>query len=53
MKLILYIARENHFFKNRTENEARGLVPDIVFFFKKVLSKIKASGRQLSFNIFR
>ena len=30
------LTREIFFFKNYTENEARGLVPDLFLFFKKV-----------------
>ena len=41
------------FFKNHTENEARGLVPDLFLFFKKDLHEVEANGLQLSFNIFR
>ena len=35
------------------KNEAGGLVPDHFLFFKKALYEVKASGLQLSFNIFR
>ena len=41
------------FFKNNPENEARGLVPHSILFFKNALHEVKASGHQLSFNIFR
>ena len=34
------------------ENEAGRLVPDLFLFFKKTLYTVKASGQQLSFNIF-
>ena len=40
------------FSKNHAENEARRLVPDLALFFKKALYEVKASGLQLSFNIF-
>ena len=39
------------FFKNHAENELGRLVPDL-FFFQKALYEAKASGLQLSFNIF-
>ena len=39
--------------KNQVENEARRLVSYLFLFFKKALYKIKASGLQISFNIFR
>ena len=39
------------FFKNNAENEAGKLVPDPLF-FEKALNEVKASGLQLSFNIF-
>ena len=39
-------------FKNHAENEARRLVPHLFLFFKKTLYEVKASGLQLSFNIF-
>ena len=41
------------FFKNRAENEAGRLVPDLFLFPKKALYQVMASGVQLSFNIFR
>ena len=41
------------FFKNHAENEVRRQVPDFFLFFKKALFKVKASGRQFSFNVFR
>ena len=41
------------FFKNHAENEAGRLVPDLFLFLKKPLYEVKASGMQLSFNIFR
>ena len=39
--------------ENHGENEAGKLVPELFLFFKKVLYEVKASGLQLSFNIFR
>ena len=36
-------------FKNRAENMAEGLVPDLFLFFKKVLYKLKASDLQLNY----
>ena len=41
------------FFKNHAENDTGRLVPDLFRFFKKTLYEVKASGLQLSFNIFR
>ena len=41
------------FFKNHAQIEAEGLVPDLFLFFKKAIHEVKASGLQLSFNIFR
>ena len=43
----------NIFFQNYVENEAEWLVPDHFLFFKKAWYEMKASGLQLSFNIFR
>ena len=40
------------FSKNHSENEARRLVPNLILFFEKALNEGKASGLQLSFNIF-
>ena len=44
--------KKNFFFKNRAENEAVRLVPDLFLLCKKALHEVKASGLQLSFNIF-
>ena len=41
------------FFKHHTENEAERLVPNPFFLFETALSEVKASGLQLSLNIFR
>ena len=41
------------FFKNQEEDEAGRLVPDLFLVFNKSLFEVKASGLQLSFNIFR
>ena len=41
------------FVKNHEENESGRLVPDLLLFFKKALYDVKASGLQLSFNIFQ
>ena len=51
-QLIEYRKR-NVFFKSYAENEAGELVPVRFSFFKKALYKVKASGRQLDFTIFR
>ena len=40
-------------FKNHAENEAGRLVPDIFLCFRKALYKVKASGLQLGFTVFR
>ena len=40
------------FFKNHAENEIGAEVPDLFLFFKKALYEVKASGLQVSFNIF-
>ena len=40
---------EKIFFKNRAENMAEGLVPDLFQFFKKVLYKLKARDLQLNY----
>ena len=41
------------FFKNHAEIEPGRLVPDLFFFFKKALCKVKASALQLSLIILR
>ena len=40
------------YFKNQTDNELGRLVSDLSLFFRKVLYEVKASGMQLSFDIF-
>ena len=40
-------------FKNHAESQVGRPLPDFFLFFKKALCKVKASGLQLSFNIFR
>ena len=52
-QLIGYKKINLFFFKNDAENEAGRLVPDLVLFLKKAFCEVKASGLQLSFNIFR
>ena len=52
-KLIEHNKINIFFFKNYAENEAWRLVPDFFLFFEKALDEGKASGLQLSFNIFR
>ena len=42
----------NIFFQKSCRNETGRLVTDLFLFFKKALCKVKASGQQLSFNIF-
>ena len=52
-QLIEYNKR-NIFFKNYAENEAGRLFPDLLLFFKKgLIYEVKASGLQLSFNMFQ
>ena len=43
----------NNSLKNHVKNEVGRLVPDLFFLFQKALYEEKASGLQLSFNIFR
>ena len=40
------------FFKNHAKNESGKLVPDLFLFFRNTLYEVKASGLQLSFNLF-
>ena len=48
-----YIKYKKYFSsKNHAENEAGILVPDLLFFLKKTLYEVNASGLYLSFNIF-
>ena len=47
------MAREIFFFNSHAENDTGRLVPDFFLFFKKALCKVKASGQQLGFTIFR
>ena len=42
----------NSFFQKSFRNEAGRLVPELFLLFKKALYEIKASGLQISFNIF-
>ena len=46
------VTKETFFFENRAKNEGGRLIPDVFSFFKKALYEEKASGLQLSFNIF-
>ena len=46
------MTREIFFFKCHAEKEAGRLVPDLFLFFKKGFYEVKASGLQLSLNIF-
>ena len=50
-QLIEYKVR-NIFIKKYTENETGRLVPDLLFYFKKALYKVKASSLQFIFNTF-
>ena len=49
---IYHTAQQIFFPKHHTENEEGRRVPDFFLFFKNVLYKVKASGQNLSFNIF-
>ena len=51
-QLIEYNNR-NISFKNPGENKGGRLVQDLFLFSKKALYEVKASGLELSFNIFR
>ena len=44
--------KRRFFFKHHAENEAGRHAADLFLFFKKV-KEVKASGQQVSFNIFR
>ena len=46
------VVNRNILFKNHAEIEAGRLVPDLLLLFKNALYELKASGLQLSFNIF-
>ena len=50
-QVIEHNKRKN--FLKITQNQAGGLVPYLLLFFKKVLYEENASGLQLSFNILR
>ena len=50
-QLIEYNNR-NTFLKTHAQNEAGRVVLDLFLFFRKALYEVKASGLQLSFNIF-
>ena len=45
-------SREIFRFKNHIENEAERPVPELILFLKKALYEVKASGLQVSFDIF-
>ena len=47
------MARQIFFYKNHAENEAGRIVSDLFLLFKKAFCEVKASGLQLSFDIFR
>ena len=47
------MARQIFFYKNHAENEAGRIVSDLFLLFKKAFYEVKASGLQLSFDIFR
>ena len=51
-QLIEYL-KSNILLQNHAENEAWRLVPDLFLLFKKALYEVKASGLQLSFDIFQ
>ena len=48
---VMEYNKRNFFFENHPENETERLVPDLLL-FKKALYEVKASGIQLSFNMF-
>ena len=52
-QVMSYNKRNIFFFKNHEEIEAGRLVPNSFFVFLEKLYEVKASGLQLSFNIFR
>ena len=45
--------KNSNFPQNLAQNDARRLVPDLFFFFRKALYEAKTISLQLSFNIFR
>ena len=45
--------KEIFFFNHHAKIKAGKLVPSLFLFLKKALDEVKASGLQLSFNIFR
>ena len=47
------VIEEIFFFKIYAEYEGGKLVIDLILFFKNALYQVKASGQQLSFNVFR
>ena len=49
----IWLDREIFFFKNYAENKAGRPVPDLFLFSNKGWYEVKASGLQLSFNIFQ
>ena len=49
---LIEYSKINIFLQNHAESEAERLVPELFLFFKKALYGLKASGLQLSFNIF-
>ena len=52
-QFIEYDKRDKFLFKNRAQNEEGMLVSDLFLFVKIDLHQVKASGLQLSFNIYR
>ena len=55
MKLgqLIEYKKKNIFLQKFEENKARREVPDLFLFLKNVQYEVKASGVQLSFNIFQ
>ena len=47
------VKEEIFFFKIYAEYEGGKLVIDLILFFKNTLYQVKASSKQLSFNVFR
>ena len=55
MKFVAMIqySKNSNFPQNLAKNETKRLVPDLFLFFRKAIYEAKATGLQLSFNLFR
>ena len=51
--LLIEYNKIKFFFENYGKNEEGTLVPDLFLFFEKAVYEVKASGLQLSFDVFR